>query len=862
MLAALAAAALLAGPAAAQEEGGAARSPGALRPFNLVREPLGPDTPGGTLERGGRCRTDYVIRARVERFPGGEGDDVAGPLPYMELDGSETITWTNASDDAVDELWFHVYLNAFANNRTTHLEEADGRLRGTKVTEGFGYTEIRGVRVAGEGGADLAPSLTFESPDDGNEYDRTVFRVELPEPVAPGATLSVEVDWHSRLPRVRRRTGTKDDFMLVAQWFPKLGVYESGRGWNCHQFHAWSEFYADFGTYDVELDLPGQYWSEQGAKVFGTGVRVNSRDRGDRVVVSFLAPSEEDRARTEASGRSPLVHDFMWTADTRYVSYIPTDENDRPVPFHFADWAERYPDEVERVRAALGPDVKLDLRDVTVEVLIHPERLVQAKRHYDATCATLFFYGLWFGEYPFERITVVDPAWGAGEAGGMEYPTIFTAGTSLFTEPEMHSPESVVVHECGHQWFYLLAANNEFEAAWMDEGFNSYADSEVLHRVYGDSRSVTRYSRIPIYGVQLVPTGNARTGRTLSLRDIDLFSLDFVGIHSDVSLQPVVDGGFVDWWRDQPLFTNSPEYTDPRWGDRARYRNVPDVDPIDTWPWMAAFRESHYSNTHSRTACVLRSMPALIAAARPGVDGEKAFLRGMRTYTELWRYRHPYPDDFIQAFQEGDGVDLDLEPYFDDLLRNTLTVDWYVQDVEVARPDRARGVFMDDGGSFVPWTDFIASARPVDTEPTDAADGGTGTTESTDATTAAEPRVVEPDSRGEAEPDPYRIEVVLGRRLDLALPVPVRLTFADGTTRELVWSREEQLAKRTLTLRFESPQQLRSVEIDPSKGYFLDLDMSNNQWFADADKRVPMRWTERVFSQLSQQFQWQKGIGG
>jgi hypothetical protein len=858
------------GAVRAQDAADAPRpSAGALRPWNLVREPLVPDTPGGTRQRGGTNRTDYAIEARLERSPAGTGDPFAADLDFFDLTGRATITWTNASTDTVDDLWFHVYLNAFANNRSTHMQAVDGNLRGTVVKEGFGFTEIKGVRLRAEGdaplapasGADLLATLTWEQPTDGNTYDRTVFRVALPEPVAPGATVRVDVAWESRLPRVRRRTGTKGDFMLVAQWFPKLGVYESGRGWNCHQFHAFSEWYADYGTYDVQLDLPGEY---AGDRVFGSGVRVNELRTGDRVKVGFQAPSLADRARVEPSGRAPLVHDFMWTADPDYVP--------ETFEFVFAEWAERYPAEVERMRAALGPDAKLDHRNVTVEVLIQPERRVQARRHYEATAATLFFYGLWFGEYPFERITVVDPAWGASEAGGMEYPTIFTAGTRLFTEAPMHSPESVTIHEAGHQWFYLLVGNNEFEAAWLDEGLNSYADAEVLRRVFGDRRSTTLYARIPTYGVQLVPLGNGNSGRSFSLRHVGLPDLSFLGIDTPLHLAPSIDGGFMDWWRDQPLLSSTPEATDPRWDDRTRYLGVPDVDPIDNWPWMAAFRESHYSNVYSRTACVVRSLPALIASSAPGVDGRAAFLRGMRHYSELWRYRHPYPDDFFDAFQEGDGVELDLAPYFEDLFRNTLTVDWSV-DVEQKRVAPARGAFMDASGVFVPYADFVAAAAApqhaseseasasVESESAASLDAVADANASPPAA-GAEPAARVVASSEPSDDPPYRIEVLLRRRGDLALPVPVRLTFVDGSVREELWTRDEQLARRWKKIVVESQVKLASAAIDPDGGYYLDLDLSDNQWFDATDSRVPLRYTERVLTELIQQFQWQKGLGG
>jgi hypothetical protein len=274
-------------------------------------------------------------------------------------------------------------------------------------------------------------------------------------------------------------------------------------------------------------------------------------------------------------------------------------------------------------------------------------------------------------------------------------------------------------------------------------------------------------------------------------------------------------------------------------------------------------------------------LPALIASASPGVDGREAFVRGMRHYCDLWRYRHPYPDDFFDAFQAGDGVELDLAPYFDDLFRNTLTVDWSVK-VEQKRVAPARGAFMDASGEFVTYSELVAvSESPSEAQPSeqaapsepvpseasaepvpapDVATDPAAEPANAPATDAPAPQVVPPTEPND-EP-PYRIEVLLHRRGDLALPVPVRLTFADGSTRDELWTRDEQLERRWKRIVVESPQRLVSAELDPDDGYFLDTDLSNNQWFEAADARVPLRYTERVFNQLAQQFQWQKGLGG
>jgi hypothetical protein len=718
-------------------------------------------------------------------------------------DGALELRWTNNSGEAVSELWFHLYLNAFSNNRSTHMQEADGRLRGAELDGGWGWSRVLAIRTAGvENGGfqDVLPTLSYERPDDGNDEDRTVFKVDLHEPLESGETLRVQIDWESQLPRVRRRTGYKDDFLLVAQWFPKLGVYEAERGWICHQFHANTEFYSDYGTYDVTLDLPREYEGKVGA----SGVKVNDAPKGDRVEVRFSAPSSADQRREDVFGKRALVHDFTWTADTRYVypAYRQT--------FRFSEWAERFPTEIEKAREMFAEEPHL--RDVDVTVLIHPERAEQAVRHFQATCAALFFYGLWFGEYPYEHVTVVDPAWGARAAGGMEYPTLFTCGTRLFTTEDMHQPESVTVHECGHQFWYGLVGNNEFEAAWLDEGLNSYTDAEVMHRVYGLDRGTTSYSGIPVDGVRVADlAGGGEFANALAARELSL-PLPFV---ANPRLRFLHPSGFLDWWRDQPLFTSVAQWTDPRWNDRIGYLRDPDTDPIDMDGWRYADRASYSTNSYPRTAVALRTLRGLV--------GDTAFYRGMRHFAQEWRYEHPYPADFYAAFQEGAGLDVGW--YFRELFQSTATVDWSI-DVTQKKRAEPRGYFQGEGG------EFLERALPSEL-------------------TGGEDPVV-----------PWVIEVDLRRKGDLRLPLPVQLRFADGHTENVTWTREEQELGTWKRIELARDTRLVSAVIDPLRTYYVDRDLSDNAWYDATDDLAPWRWAERVLAQYQHYLHFIQGLGG
>jgi len=787
--------------------------------------------PFASPSQGTPNRIDYEIRARLD----GE---------TKVLEASETLRWTNNTAVATDELQFHLYLNAFSNNRTTFALEG----RPSHKEGEWGWQRVTGVAVDGEdvfetfayvdADPDPVPLFTegepFVVPD-----DRSVFRVRLPRPVEPGQTVEIEVEWSSQIPRVRRRTGYKGDFLLMAQWFPKLGVFEGERGWNCHEFHNSTEFYSDYGTYRVTLDLPGEYED----KVGGSGVKVAERTHGgDRVEVVFEAPSPDDRERSDMFGELPVVHDFAWTADPAYVV--------KEYHFKYDEWAEKSPahvEEVARVQEALGPDTPLALRDVDVTVLIHPERIEQADRHYEATAHALFFYGLWWGEYPYEHITVVDPIWGDNRAGGMEYPTLFTAGTALFTTPDMYRPESVTVHEAGHQFWYGLVGNNEFEAAWLDEGFNSFTDSEVMIRAYGPQRKTTSYSRYPFDGVRPVSLpdggklGAAMNGRSIRWSVSALSNVPVVGRVAKGRVTPLRSSGLVDWWRDQPLATLVSRWSDPRWDDRSGYLRSPDVDPIDTPAWKYADRASYRCNSYPRPAVALRSLI--------GVVGYEDFLRGLREYSDQWRYRHPYPQDFFDTFNEAIGQDLSW--YFDDAFRSTKTIDWSVQ-VRQERPADPEGWFQGEDGAFVLLEDAEES-EDGEEEPVDVAEDG-GDAESEDA-----------EDDPEAEEDegkPWAVEITLHRKGELCLPLPWRVVYEDGTHEDYVWSRERQLEQSWMRVRTENAKKIESVVLDPDRAYYFDTNMSDNQWFAEGDEVAPLRWTERVLNQYGHLLHWYAGIGG
>jgi len=360
--------------------------------------------------------------------------------------GSEVLTWLNTSESPVSELRFHLYLNAFKNNRTTFMKESGGASRGFKADlDNRGFITVEKIRI--RDGADLTPSLAYLQPDDGNADDQTVMKVDLPAPVAPGEPLVLAVDFTAKLPKVFARSGFSGDFYMVGQWFAKLGVFQDG-AWNCHQYHANSEFFSDFGTYRVEITAPEKF------VIGATGKRTSETKNSDGTMTRVY--EQED------------VHDFAWTACPDFVEFRETYVLDEP-------------------------SVKTEMI-----LLVHRAHIRQKERYAQALRNGLEFYSRSFGPYPYETITLVDPAPGAMGAGGMEYPTLFTAGTTAWMPQGIRIPEMVTIHEFGHNYWYGMVASNEFEEAWLDEGINTYSEIKAMSRFYGEDRSMIDFAGIRI----------------------------------------------------------------------------------------------------------------------------------------------------------------------------------------------------------------------------------------------------------------------------------------------------------------------------------------------------------------------------
>jgi Peptidase family M1 domain len=358
--------------------------------------------------------------------------------PDNTLTGLQTVTWKNPGRKAVSDLYFHLYPNAFSPG-STFLKESGGKLRSDKMAAGsFGAMEL--VTLTTEAGETLLPRLHYIQPDDGNKQDRTLATLRLPEAIKPGASVTLKMNFKVKLPPVFARMGTAGDFVMAGQWFPKVAVYETvgmrGRtteGWNLHQYHGSSEFYSDFGIYSVRIDVPERY------TVAATGFQTK--------------PAVAAKGRKTYQYYADDVHDFAWSASPQFLYY----EDSFSSP---------------------------DIPGVRIRLYLDPLHKELKDRYMHAAKSSLSKLASWYGEYPYSTLSVVVPPSGGGGAGGMEYPTLITAAAAKDVNPG-YDLERTVVHEIAHQYWYGMAASNEFEEAWLDEGFTSYSEDKLMSAIYG-----------------------------------------------------------------------------------------------------------------------------------------------------------------------------------------------------------------------------------------------------------------------------------------------------------------------------------------------------------------------------------------
>ena len=428
------AALLLSGLAALPGSAGAQAAPArAIRrdiPLtNMIRRAFAAGTRDSTGRPGRnywQTSAAYTINARFD-------------APTAMVTGRETIVLRNNSDSALSSIQMRLDQNIFAPNvpRAEPVSEITTGMPVTRMTVNGEAVDL--APPPRQFGRQQAPRLAAFG------IDQTSARITLTTPVAAHGTCTVEVEWSFKVPRSDNGRGMRmgswgDSLYQVAQWYPRVAVYDDLRGWDTDPYLGPSEFYNNFGTFDVTLDMPAGWLVgatgvlQNPADVFTPAAREKLSHALERdTTLNVVSAAERGPGQSTVTGdrlrwhfTADSVADFAWATSDRFVYDVSraTIPGGRVIPiniFYEPNHAASY--------AQVGPRV----------------------RH-----ALEFYSGLWM-PYAFPQETVVD-----GPEGGMEYP--------MFIMSALGAAD----HETGHQWWPMMVGVNETWYGFMDEGFNQY----------------------------------------------------------------------------------------------------------------------------------------------------------------------------------------------------------------------------------------------------------------------------------------------------------------------------------------------------------------------------------------------------
>ena len=487
------------------------------------------------------------------------------------------------------------------------------------------------------------------------------------------------------------------------------------------------------------------------------------------------------------------VVDFAWTASPRFQKLV---REVRPLqaPSHASPDDDPVLLERRRIAGLLGIDEnELKLPPVKVTLLLQPEHERQADRHFEAARVALGLFGLWLGPYPYDTLTIVDPAHGAERAGGMEYPQLVTTGTNIANPAATQRPEGVIVHEIGHQWFMNVLASNEAEEAWLDEGLTTYFTAHALDVAYGPAQESMRLLDIPLLVHPVFEFPGLGAGWP-----------GWVGL-PDWAAPPQLD--ILRAWRDLPPLTAlpTPRYRDDPVEPRRRSYLAREAWDVATLPaWRFADRRSYGVNAYSRPALFVATLRRTLRARLGAEDGERAFVAGMRAYARTWRFRHPGGADFLAAFSEGAGFD--ARPLARALLESTGTLDYAVESLETVRDPELAGWVLRDG-------------EVVHVEP-------------------------EENGAGADEAPAERTAIVVRRRGEVVVPVQLAVTRDERPGADAVWEIVEWDGRERWK-RFELPGRVTMARLHPHLEYPQDRSRRNDSLRRDPDRRPGLKWGVR-----------------
>ncbi len=392
------------------------------------------------------------------------------------LDGYVSMQYYNNSPDTLRFIWFHVWPNAYKNDRTALVDQF---LENGSTDLYFSNEEKRGYINRLDFKVDKITATTQD-----HQQHQDIIKLLLPIPLAPGAMATIETPFHVKLPYNFSRSGYIGKSFQITQWYPKPAVYDR-KGWHEMPYLDQGEFYSEFGNYEVQISVPKNY------VVAATGELQNEEEqqwmleRTDEKWGNEFRQSHSGKKKSLRDGRSiskDTISGYFPPSETTFKTLQFKQDNIHDFAW-FAD--KRFVVEKDTLRSASGK-------------IIHCYSYYLPQHHLVWKNSTLFikktvaFRSSLLGEYPYQYVSAVDVD--SRSSGGMEYPTI----TSISGANTTSDLEDVIEHEVGHNWFYGILASNERLHPWMDEGMNTYYDGRYMLQYKVDTgKSTFINKRIP-----------------------------------------------------------------------------------------------------------------------------------------------------------------------------------------------------------------------------------------------------------------------------------------------------------------------------------------------------------------------------
>jgi hypothetical protein len=342
--------------------------------------------------------------------------------------GRETIRYVNNSPDTLRQFYLHLYPNAFRDKTSDYMKFRNRRYNATfgNIPKGNrSWMNLQDVTVDGD--------------TVGVEVDDTIARFDLPQPLLPGGAIELRLRFESKVRKRYGRAGYVGDHYDFAQWYPKVVVYDEN-GFHPDK-HKAGEFYGEFGTFDVSLELPSHF------VVAATGTLAEGDPGWD-----YNAPGggssapPDDGSNKIVRFRAENVHDFAWCANPEFVVQDTTVDGVTARVYYRKRNAGRWEDRV---------------LDYTVRALDFLSRKV--------------------GAYGYPQVSVVD----VPSSYGMEYPMLVMNG---------RASEGLVLHELAHIYFYGMLGNDERAEPWLDEGFATFMTTWYMEERYGKYGNTARWN--------------------------------------------------------------------------------------------------------------------------------------------------------------------------------------------------------------------------------------------------------------------------------------------------------------------------------------------------------------------------------